>query len=134
MWQFKKINVSGTGNCPNTQMLSTYNSLTNSIEKHSYIYHTAYTALQALDPSGTWSHQLKHLHDQDIWGPGKNPDDLTQNSWYEPSWIWLIMQNPSLESEMIEEDFNESMHVEWAKVKAQAAHWSEELLIVEEEM
>lgn len=34
----------------------------------------------------------------------------------------------------IEEDFNESMHVEWAKVQAWAARWSEELLIVEEEM
>src|SRR6266446_2200807 len=109
MWQFKKINVSGMGNCPNTQMLLTYKSLTNSIEKHSYIYHTAYVALQALNPSGTWSHRLKPLHDKDIRGPGKDPNDPTQSSQYEPSWIWLVVQNPLLESEFVEEDFNESM-------------------------
>jgi hypothetical protein len=63
-------------------------------------------------------------------GPGKHPDDPTQNGQYEPSWIWLVAHNPSLESEVVEEDFNDSMQVEWVKVKARAARWNEELLIV----
>ena len=35
---------------------------------------------------------------------------------------------------MVEEEFNESMRVEWAKTRARKARWTEELLILEEEM
>jgi len=133
MWQFKKINLSGTGNRPNTRILGTYKSLTNKIDRYKNSYRTAYAALQVLDPNGAWSSRLKVLNDKDIRGPGKDPDDPTQNSRYEPSWIWLSC-NASSESEVIEEDFNDSMRVEWAKAQARAARWSEELLIVQEEM
>jgi hypothetical protein len=134
MWQFKKISISGTGNRPNTRMLTTYQSLVNNIQKHTHVYRSAYAALQVLDPGGKWSHRLKLLLDKDICGPGKDPDDPTQNSRYEPSWIWLVVHNPSSEFEVVEEDFNDSMRVEWAKVMARAARWNEELLIVQEEI
>ena len=133
MWQFKKINLSGTGNRPNTRMLGTYKSLINKIDRYKNSYRTAYAALQVLDPHGAWSSRLKVLNDKDIRGPGKDPDDPTQNSRYEPSWIWPSC-NTSSESEVVEEDFNDSMRVEWAKAQARAARWSEELLIVQEEM
>lgn len=83
--------MSGTGNRPNTCMLSTYQSLNNNIEKHAHVYRTAYAALLVLDPGGLWSHCLKPLLDKDICGPGKDTDDPTQNSRYEPSWIWLVV-------------------------------------------
>ena len=134
MWQFKKISISGTGNRPNTRMLTTYQSLANNIQKHAHIYRSAYTALQVLDPGGLWSHRLRPLLDRDICGPGKDPDDPTQNGRYEPSWIWLVVHNPSSEFEVIEEDFNDNMRVQWAKVMARAARWKEELLIVQEEI
>jgi hypothetical protein len=134
MWQFKKFSISGTGNRPNTRMLSTYHSLANNIQKYAHVYRSAYAALQVLDPSGKWSHRLRPLLDRDISGPGKDPEDPTQNSRYEPSWIWLVVHNPSSEFEVLEEDFNDSMRVEWAKVMARAARWNEELLIVLEEI
>lgn len=134
MWQFQKISISGTGNCPNTHILTTYQSLTNNIQKHTYIYCSAYAALQVLAPRGMWSRCLRTLLDKDIRGPGKDPDDPTQNSQYEPSWIWLVAPKPSLDFEVVEEDFNDSMWVEWAKVMARPARWKEELLIVQEEM
>jgi hypothetical protein len=134
MWQFKKFSISGTGNRPNTRMLATYHSLANNVQKHAHIYRSAYAALQILDPGGMWSHRLRPLLDRDISGPGKDPDDPTQNSRYEPSWIWMVVQNPSSEFEVVEEDFNDSMRVEWAKVKARAARWNEEFLIVQEEI
>jgi hypothetical protein len=134
MWQFKKISISGTGNRPNTRMLTTYQSLTNNIQKHAHIYRSAYAALQVLDPGGMWSCRLRTLLDKHICGPGKDPDDPMQNSRYEPSWIWLVAHNPSTEFEVVEEDFNHSMRVEWAKVMARAARWNEELLIVQEEI
>ena len=133
MWQFKKINLSGTGSHPNTRVLGTYKSLTNKIDCYKNTYCTTYATLQVLDPNGAWSSRLKVLNDKDIQGPGKDPDDPTQNSRYEPSWIWLSC-NALSESKVMEEDFNDSMHVEWAKAQAQAARWSEELLIVQEEM
>jgi hypothetical protein len=134
MWQFKKISISGTGNHPNTRMLTTYQSLANNIQKHAHVYRSAYAALQVLDPGGKWSHRLRPLLDKDIRGPGKDPENPTQNSRYEPSWIWLVVHNPSSEFEVVEEDFNDSMRVEWAKVMARAARWNEELLIVQEEI
>jgi hypothetical protein len=134
MWQFKKFSISGTGNRPNTRMLSTYHSLVNNVQKHAHIYRSAYAALQVLDSGGMWSRRLRPLLDTDICGPGKDPEDPTQNGRYEPSWIWLVVHNPSSEFEVIEEDFNESMRVEWAKVMARAARWNEELLIVQEEI
>jgi hypothetical protein len=134
MWQFKKICISGTGNRPNTCILTTYQSLSNNVQKHAHIYRSAYAALQVLDPGGLWSQRLRTLLDKDIRGPGKDPDDPTQNSRYEPSWIWLAAHKPSSEFEVVEEDFNDSMRVEWAKVMARAARWNEELLIVQEEI
>jgi hypothetical protein len=134
MWQFKKISISGTGNRPNTRMLTTYQSLANNIQKHAHVYRSAYAALQVLDPGGTWSHRLRPLHDKDICGPGKDPEDPTQKGRYEPSWIWLVVHHQSAEFEVVEEDFNDSMRVEWAKVMARAARWNEELLIVQEEI
>jgi hypothetical protein len=77
---------------------------------------------------------LKVLHDKDIHGLGKDPDVLTQNSHYELSWIWLVARNVSSESAVVEEDFNDNMHVEWAKAQACTEQWHEELLIVQEEM
>ena len=134
MWQFKKFGISGTGNRPNTRILATYQSLLNNIQKHAQVYRSAYAALDVLDPGGTWSRRLRVLLDKDISGPGKDPEDSTQNGRYEPSWIWLVVHNLSAEMEVVEEDFNDSMRVEWAKVTARAARWNEELLIVQEEI
>jgi hypothetical protein len=73
---------------------------------------------------------LQELKDRDISGPGKDPDDTSSNSRYVPSWIWLV---PRV-SESSEEEFNESMRVEWAKARGCKMRWKEELLLVQEEM
>ena len=46
----------------------------------------------------------------------------------------MVSRNLSSDSEILEEDFNDSMRVEWAKVQARAARWHEELLIIQEEI
>lgn len=122
------------GNRPNICMITLYKSLQSKVQRYAHTYCIAYTALQVLDPGGCWSSRLQVLHDKDIHGPGKDPDDPTQNSHYEPSWIWLVARNQSSESTVIEEDFNDSMRVEWVKAQARVERWSEELLIVQEEM
>lgn len=130
LWQFKRLNASGTGNKPNTRMVMLYKRFDNKVQRAAQEYRTGWHALRVLDPNGSWSLRLRELKDKDISGPGKDPDDTSSNSRYVPSWIWLI---PRV-SESSEEEFNESMRVEWAKARASKMRWNEELLLVQEEM
>ena len=76
----------------------------------------AWQALHSLDLNGSWTMRLKELKDSDICGPGKDANDATTNSRYEPSWIWLVQCGT--ETRMCKEEVNESMQVEWAKMRA----------------
>ena len=135
LWQFKKLNVSGTGNKPNTRMLTLWKRFDKKTKRAAQTYRTARRALRTLDPEGSWTSRLKELHDKDISGPGKDPEDTsTTNSRYEPSWIWMVTHSSNDNLELDEEDFNESMRIEWAKARARMMRWKEELLIVQEEM
>ena len=132
LWQFKKINVSGTGNRPNTRMLTLYNRINVKVLRCADRYHRARAALVTLDPNGQWQERLKVLQNEDIRGPGKEPDDRSSNSRFEPSWIWLVSRVVS--NGETEDEFNESMRVEWAKARARMMRWNEEYQIIQEEM
>jgi hypothetical protein len=139
LWQFKRINVSGTGNKPNTRMLVLYKRLESKTNRATQKYRVAYAALKVLDPNGSWRTRLKVLADKDVSGPGRDHNSESTNSRYEPSWIWLMPRvnkstnaDTGLDGE--EEEFNESMRVEWAKTRARKARWTEEVMILQEEM
>ena len=133
LWQFKRLNVSGTGNRPNTRMLNLYKRFNGKTERAVAKYHSARKALAVLDPGGLWSERLRELNKKDISGPGRDPEDTTTtNSSYEPSWIWLIPR--ASVAEMEENEFNENMQVEWVKARARMMRWKEEVLIIQEEM
>ena len=137
LWQFKRINVSGTGNKPNTRMLVLYKRLVSKMNRATEKYRVAYAALNVLEPNGSWSTRLKVLTDKDVSGPGRDHNSESTNSRYEPSWIWLmphVNKSKNAETGLGEEEFNESMRVEWAKTRARKARWTEELLILQEEM
>ena len=100
-----------------------YKCLDGKTKRSTHKYRVAYAALNALDPNGSWSSRLRALTDKDISGPGRDENTESSNSRYEPSWIWLV---PSVNTsrnvdEMGEEEFNESMRVEWAKTRARKA-------------
>jgi hypothetical protein len=139
LWQFKKLNVSGTGNKPNTRLITLYKRFDNKTKRFCQRYRMAWQALHVLDPNGSWSMRLKGLKDIDIRGPGKDLDNTcSSNSRYEPSWIWLVPRatadSNDPEAGMSEEEFNECMRAEWAKARARVMRWNEELLLVQEEM
>lgn len=137
LWQFKRINVSGTGNKPNTRMLVLYKRLQSKMNRATQMYRVAYAALNILNANGSWSTRLKPLTDKDISGPGRDHNSDSTNSRYEPSWIWLTPRadnSSDADTGMGEDEFNESMRVEWAKTRARKARWTEELLILQEEM
>ena len=47
--QFKKLNVTGTGNKPNTRMCSLYNQMQLRVDRAAERYRSAYAALHSLD-------------------------------------------------------------------------------------
>ena len=116
LWQFKKLNVSGTGNKPNTCLINLYKRFNKKMKWFAEKYWTAWQALHSLDPNGSWAIRLKELKDSDICSPGKDANDATTSSWYEPSWIWLVQCRT--EAGISKEEVNESMQAEWAKTRA----------------
>ena len=136
LWLFKRLNISGTGNRPNTRMITLYKRFNKKTERAAEKYRSAWRALSVLDPGGSWSTRFKELKKEHVSGPGKEPED-TSNSRYEPSWIWLVPRvvDPSnAETTIGEDEFKETMRVEWSKARARMRRWSEEVLIIQEEM
>ena len=138
-WYFKKANLSGTRNKPNTRMLNSYKQMNCRLQCAIHCYCTAYAALVALNLNGSWTEHLKVLNPADIRGPGRDPDSHKDtgisNGQFTPSWIWLVLQSPHEEvDDQTEDRFNDSMHAEWAQIRARKCQWDEELLIIQEEM
>jgi hypothetical protein len=139
LWQFKKLNVSGTGNRNNTRMLNSFSRFDTKLQLAANRYRVAYTALMALNLNGgSWKERLKELKPSDLRGPGRdsdNPQDGNSNGRFEPSWIWLVSRLPQERGEnQTEDEFNQSMRTEWAQTRARMCRWKEELLIIQEEM
>ncbi|KAL0948673.1 hypothetical protein HGRIS_010474 [Hohenbuehelia grisea] len=144
-YQFKKLNVSGTGNKPNTRVRAVFNRVNERISRLAERYRTAYQALCSLDPRptspvtssdptmSTWQHRLQPLASNNIRGPGKESDE--KNSDYTPSWIWLVPSaRPDLTPDESEHEYDDAMRVEWSKTRARLERWEEEHILVQEEM
>jgi len=135
--QFKKLNISGAGNRPNTRMRTLYNRLQLRIQRAAERYRTARDALLVLNPDGPWQEKFRKLHTADIRGPGRQEDDPVRrtNNRYEMSWIWQVVRGGARDDNMGEEEtFDETMRAEWAKMKARQDRWEEEYQLVQEEM
>lgn len=133
--QFKKFNISGAGNKPNTRLRTLLNRIQYRIQRAANAYRTAYEALLILQPGGEWTTQFRKLHLEDIRGPGRHVDDPIQQtqSRYEMSWIWLVGKESGL-VEDVEGEFDESLRAEWTKMKACKDRWNEEYKLIQEEM
>ena len=133
---FKKLNVSGTGNKPTTRMRTLHNRMTNKVDRSANRYIAARKALLSLDPSGgDWKDRLRELNKKkDIRGPGRDPDDLTSKGRYEISWIWTVTRPINNTPDVSEEALNTSLRPEWTKAKARRDRWDEEWQLIQEEM
>ncbi|PPQ96654.1 hypothetical protein CVT26_010318, partial [Gymnopilus dilepis] len=132
--QFKKLNICGAGNKPNTRMRTLYKRLQRRIQRAANRYCDARKAVQQLEPVGTWCDKFRKLEQCDIRGPGKQPDDplLMPNGRHEQSWIWSVGRHGAKDD--TEEEFDEIMRAEWAKMRARRDRWEEEYRLVLEEM
>ncbi|KAF8221054.1 hypothetical protein L208DRAFT_1330325 [Tricholoma matsutake] len=141
-WQFKKVNISGTGNRPNTRMCTLFNRFNHCIKLSMLRYSAAHTCLLAADPMGEWNSRLKELKKSDVRGPGRMDFSMemsdaldTSKGHFEISWIWLVPR-PATETEVdaSEEILDEGMRVEWSKSQARKMWWEEEVELLQEEM
>ena len=146
LWRFKKVNISGTGNRPNTRMRTLFSRFNHRLKKSVLRYQAAYTALLAADPGGEWKNRLKNLQNSDVRGPGKddfyiqepgNQGPEPSKGRFEISWIWLVPRLVTeVEADNSEQvlDELEGMRIEWSKSQARKMRWEEEVELIQEEM
>lgn len=133
--EFRRANVSGTGNKANTRTRTLYTSFQDKIKVCAARYRAAYRALKSTDPDGSWTNVLRPLAREDIRGPGKDDDALGEGR-FEMSWIWLVpgVQTGETTCDTQSEEFVSSMRVQWFRSRARAERWEEEKIILQEEM
>ncbi|KAA1474820.1 hypothetical protein DENSPDRAFT_852549 [Dentipellis sp. KUC8613] len=129
VYNFKFLNVSGTGNKPNTHIRAIFNQIQTRIDRAQHRYTRAFEALLRLEPAGGWSVHLQPLVKDDIRGPERAEDERSEGR-RQLSWIWLV---PKTTDESVD-GFGDSMRVEWAKMRAWALRWEEEVELLLEEM
>src|SRR6202789_1926498 len=144
LWQFKKVNISGTGNQPNTRMRSLFNRFNHRMRQSVLRYRTARSALIAAKLGQQWEDTLPDLKDSDVRGPGKDDFYLQEagkanygasKGRHEISWIWLVPKsNSEVDTNSSEQVFDEGLRVEWSKSQARKMRWEEEVQIIQEEM
>ncbi|KZT03347.1 uncharacterized protein LAESUDRAFT_761931 [Laetiporus sulphureus 93-53] len=134
--QFRKMNVSGTGQKANTRMRTLFMHFTDKIQRATSTYHVAHAALSVLDPGGDWSNRFLVLKEKHISGSRRDDDGMGEGR-YELSWIWCVKcpDGTTISEEVSNtSEYNDSMCIEWACTKARADRWAEEKQLLEEEM
>lgn len=132
--QFKHPNFSGAGQKVNTRVCSLYQKFNNKVVVASARYCAAYNVLPILNPEGDWSRQLKELHNKDIRGPGNEDETCLGEGRHEISWIWLVQDRSLSTAKGQTQEYGKILQVEWSKTCARARRWSEETILLQEEM
>jgi hypothetical protein len=145
LWHYKFTQV-GPSQRSGTRARSLINRFKDKIFNCAESYRSARNALLSLDPSGTWIMRFHELKPEDIRAPGKEDDEQEGNR--SISWIWLTSsENHKLADDTQVDECMDilcfiniitnqitGLRVEWMKSRARAERWSEEVLLVEEEM
>ncbi len=138
--EFKRLNVTGTGQRSTLKVRSLYTKFQDKVKRAAERYRAARAALERLDESGDWRTRFKVLLESDLRGPGRDEDDRSSEGRWEMSWIWRVPRGPGqvmpqgVEGELDPGEFLENVKVEWARSKARAERWAEEVELLQEEM
>lgn len=152
VFDYKKTHVSGGGQRSNTRARTLMSQITDKTRLFAERYRAARLALTKLEPDGDWRVRLQPLRAEDIRGPGRGDDEESEGR-RELSWIWLTPGRAKSgtdggdEFEVAEGTFASyqcpivsansmliGLRVEWAKSHARAQRWSEETVLLVEEM
>ena len=137
--EFRQYNVDGMGQRTEGKVRTVYSNFRDKQQCAAEQYRVARATLVALDPQGDWVTHFKELRQNDIRGPGQDDNMALGEGYYEISWIWLVPRNgtdPSTAASgtLDRNEFLENIKVEWARSKARAEQWAEEIQLLEEEM
>jgi hypothetical protein len=151
LWHYKFTQL-GPSQRANTRARSMIARYREKINRCAERYRAARCALLHLDPTGNWITRLKELRVEDVKGPRREDDESEGNR--ELSWIWFVqreaMGGSSENISPSEDEIGESkthsdlcftfnlissgLRVEWAKARARKDRWSEEVILLVEEM
>ncbi|PIL23577.1 hypothetical protein GSI_14890 [Ganoderma sinense ZZ0214-1] len=137
--EFKRLNISGTGQRAVTCTLSVYDRFLTKQERCAERYRAARAAMLQLDPEGDWTMTYQLLRKTDLRGPRRDDDEnVPSEGHYKISWIWLTPQSAREPGEQAggatAGEFTETMCAEWARAKARVERWEEEETLLLEEM
>jgi hypothetical protein len=127
---YKRQQIDGTGNVPQTRALAAVASLQKRIELLADTYRAARRALRSLTPNDQDVLNLQELTAADIRGP--QPDRTSESreseGYFRPTWIWVVKgDNRSGED-------NNALRYEWVRMRARRDRWREEVALLLEEM
>ncbi|KAF4582629.1 hypothetical protein EYR40_002552 [Pleurotus pulmonarius] len=139
----------GHGQGPRTRARAVINRYKARLQLAAEAYRAARRALVQLDPQGEWMGRLRELQDNDIRWPTREEGEA--QSTRELSWIWLNVRPqeagstseeigdskclvPFLQSVKPDVYYVAGLRVEWLRSRARAARWSEDLVLVFDEM
>ncbi|KAF7967413.1 hypothetical protein HWV62_34385 [Athelia sp. TMB] len=148
----RRTNGTSSSQRVSTRTQSVLKRFAEKIERSAVRYRAAYAALSSLDPEGDWKKRLQELKPDDVRSLHRTRDDddeprkkkrrKNNNSNHESegrrqlSWIWLRsgpQGRPRMENLTIEQ-IGDDIRAEWARTKARADRWDEEVMWLVEEM
>ncbi|KAJ7355180.1 hypothetical protein DFH08DRAFT_690485, partial [Mycena albidolilacea] len=94
------------------------------------VAHAALVQLGAVLKRDEWRARLKALTPFDVRGKPKAVEKQAQDK-LAMSWIWVMEGSTSAEGDVV---LNEALRIEWAKTRAKAMRYAEEVDLLEEEM
>ncbi|OSC96771.1 hypothetical protein PYCCODRAFT_1472340 [Trametes coccinea BRFM310] len=125
------------GQRANTRAQTVIKSVDSKIDVDAERYRIAYTALLALRPHAKKADlfaQLRPLEKSDIRHVADNADGQSDGR-RSVSWIWQAPASVSrTDNVQLSDSLQESLRLEWCKARARANRWSEEVILLLEEM
>ncbi|KAJ7909356.1 hypothetical protein B0H13DRAFT_1616599, partial [Mycena leptocephala] len=143
-YKFKDVHVHGVG--AQTRARTAIEVLDERIRRIAKEYQATRQALASLAPTlaeTSWELKLKPLESKDIRGMPRalfaDPEKKKKKQQKQMSWIWRtgmlsVIAAASTSEEAAMKAMVESLRVEWAKTRARAHRWTEEVDLLEEEM
>ncbi|KAF7965003.1 hypothetical protein HWV62_1144 [Athelia sp. TMB] len=128
VFNYKKTHVSGGGQRANTRARTLMARITQKTKLFADRYRCTRAALQELDPDGSWAENLLPLRVEDVRGPARDNDEVSEGR-RELSWIWTKGSWKRTEGD---DEFDQEE--EWAKSHARSQQWGEEVILLIEEM
>ncbi|KAJ8700507.1 hypothetical protein PTI98_003522 [Pleurotus ostreatus] len=119
-----------------TRSMGNISRVQGQIDRASHRYRVAHAALSVLarflGKDGSWRAELQELKTEDIRGLGVADIDNLGEGYRTISWIWRTAGTAGNEER--NDGLHSSLCLEWCKSRARALRWSEEVLLLQEEM